>query len=300
MDFGKLTDISGVDFTLPFTPRFTQEVLQANAPKPAQVYVGPPVWSNKEWLGKIYPTAAKEKDFLGHFARQFNTIELNVTHYQVPTAATVTRWREAVPPHFKFCPKWPQEISHERQLTGSEILIQNFVETIQGLGKNLGTTFLQLPPYFGPWKIDVLEKFLTQLPPHFPIAVEFRNEKWFAEPVWNQTLQLLQRLGVGTVVSDVAGRRDVLHQSLTTPALTLRFVGNELHPTDYTRVDAWVQRIKVWLADGLQMAYVFVHCGDNNRAPELTKYWTEQLNRHCGLALQVPHLQPKVIQGSLF
>ena len=303
MDFGKIADVSGVDFTLPPDHPFTTGVL-ANAAREAtahkQIYVGPPVWSNKEWVGKIYPMAAREKDFLYHYARQFNTIELNVTHYQIPDAATVARWRGAVTPEFRFCPKWPQEISHDRQLAGSEALIEVFVNNILELGPNLGTTFLQLPPYFGPWKTDVLEKFLRQLPPKFPIAVEFRNEKWFQEPTWSQTLQLLHNLGAGTVVSDVAGRRDVLHFGLTTPTLTLRFVGNELHPTDYTRADAWVQRLKVAFEKGLQTAYIFVHCGSNNLAPELAKYWIEQLKLHGNLNLETPRIQPKVVQGSLF
>jgi len=303
MDFGKIADISGVDFRLPPNHPFTTGVLadatrEATAQK--QVYVGPPVWSNKEWVGKIYPTAAKEKDFLCHYARQFNTIELNVTHYQMPSAATIARWKEAVTPDFRFCPKWPQEISHERQLTGSELLIQIFTEAVLGLGQNLGTTFLQLPPYFGPWKIDVLEQFLQQLPAKFPIAVEFRHEKWFQEPIWAQTLQMLHNFGVGTVISDVAGRRDVLHMSLTTPTLVLRFVGNELHPTDYTRVDEWVQLLKIELEKGLQTAYIFVHCGQNTYAPELTKYWIEQLNLHCNLSLALPRILPKVVQTSLF
>ena len=86
MDFGKLENIDNVDFTLPFTHKFTTETLASTAPSSKmQVYVGPPIWANKEWVGKIYPSNAKDKDFLYHYTRQFNTIELNVTHYQIPT-----------------------------------------------------------------------------------------------------------------------------------------------------------------------------------------------------------------------
>lgn len=303
MDFGKLTDLSGVDFGLPLDPVFTQNILQNY--KPAQtsqprIYVGLPIWANKEWIGKIYPHSAKEKDFLNHYARQFNTIELNVTHYQTPTPATVQRWREAVTSDFRFCPKWPQEISHERQLADSAPQTEAFLNAMLGLEHNLGTTFLQLAPYFGPWKFDVLEKFLRQIPRDFPLAVEFRNPKWFEEPIWTQTLEMLSSLGVGTVLSDVAGRRDVLHLALSKPTLTLRFVGNELHPTDFSRVDEWVERLKIWLAADLQEVFVFVHCGENLFAPELSKYWIDQLNQQCGLSLEAPVIQPKVVQGNLF
>ncbi|MEZ4905865.1 MAG: DUF72 domain-containing protein [Spirosomataceae bacterium] len=106
-----------------------------------QCFVGPPIWANKQWVGKIYPSNAKEKDFLYYYTRQFNTIELNVTHYQIPNEATVQRWKEAAHKDFRFCPKWPQEISHDRQLIGCEALSQAFTQAVLGLGENLGTTF---------------------------------------------------------------------------------------------------------------------------------------------------------------
>lgn len=301
MDFGKLEDISNVDFTLSPDHPHNKRVLCLPPAASPQIYVGPPIWSNKDWLGKIYPSTAKDKDFLFHFARQFNTIELNVTHYQIPTQTTVQRWVESVEgTGFVFCPKWPQEISHDRQLLSSEVLIENFIQSAWYFGKHLGATFLQLAPYFGPWKMDVLEEFLEQIPVGFPLTIEFRQPKWFEGEAWAEVLELLSRYNVGTVISDVAGRRDVVHMSLTKPVLTLRFVGNDLHSTDYTRVDAWVARIKTWLTNGLQKAYIFVHCGENSHAPELTKYWIEQLNRHCHLQLSPPRIQPKVVQGSLF
>ncbi|WP_428658720.1 DUF72 domain-containing protein [Runella sp.] len=304
MDFGKLEDISKVDFTLPPDHPFTGQVLahfKASPPKSPTCFIGPPIWANKEWVGKIYPTTAKEKDFLFHYTRQFNSIELNVTHYQIPSEATIQRWKEAAAPGFRFCPKWPQTISHEYQLKGVDHLSHEFTTAVLGLGEHLGTTFLQLGPAFDTYQFKTLEHFLKQLPLDFPIAVEFRHPDWFSNnAIWQKTVEMLYELGVGTVMSDVAGRRDVLHMSLTTPTVTLRFVGHELHPTDYTRVDAWVQRLKTWYQQGVQTAYIFVHCGENINAPELTKYWIEQLNKHCGLSLQPPRIQPKVVQGSLF
>ena len=118
--------------------------------------------------------------------------------------------------------------------------------------------------------------------------------------IWTDTCQMLVGMKVGTVITDVAGRRDVVHSTLTTPDLTLRFVGNELHPTDYTRIDEWCKRIITWLEMGMMNAYIFVHCGENKFAPELTKYWIEQLNNLANLDIQVPKISPQVVQGSLF
>lgn len=302
MDFGKLNDISGIDFTLPPDHPSTSLILGKSMHQKAHFFVGPPVWANKDWVGKVYPTSAKDKDFLYHYARQFNTIELNVTHYQIPSQTTIERWRESVSgTNFKFCPKWPQIISHDAQLQKCESQIQEFVESISALKPYLGTTFLQLAPYFIPSQTHVLEEFFKQLPKSFPLAVEFRHPDWFNnEKTWQKTLDLLQKYEVGTVITDVAGRRNVLHQTLTTPTLVLRFVGNELHPTDYKRVDEWVQKIKSWLEKGLENAYIFVHCGENVFAPELSKYWIEQLNQNCNLSLIPPKFLPKIVQGTLF
>ncbi|MEZ4905864.1 MAG: DUF72 domain-containing protein [Spirosomataceae bacterium] len=160
---------------------------------------------------------------------------------------------------------------------------------------------MQLGPYFEPRQQKALARFLQQLPPQFPIAVEFRHPDWFSnQTVWQETLHLLAEAGAGTVISDVAGRRDVLHLSLTNDTLVLRFVGNELHPTDFSRVDAWTQQLKEWFEVGLKTAYIFVHCGENLHAPELTKYWITQLNYQCGFDIPPPRIQPQMIQGSLF
>lgn len=302
MDFGKLQDISGVDFTLPPENPFTASILSSiNTPETPEVYIGPPIWANKDWVGKVYPSNAKEKDFLHYYIRQFNTIELNVTHYQSPTPAMISRWKEEATKGFKFCPKFPQAISHDRQLIGTEALTAEFCHAVLQLGDNLGRTFLQLSPAFEPKQLKTLEKYLKSLPPAFPVSVEFRHEKWFSnKAVWQETCTMLAELGVGTVMSDVSGRRDVLHMSLTNNSLMLRFVGNELHPTDYTRADEWCLKISDWIKRGLRHIYIFIHCGDNKYAPELTSYWIKNLNKNANLRIQEPKITPQVVQGSLF
>jgi uncharacterized protein YecE (DUF72 family) len=303
MDFGKLKDISDVDFTLPPDNPLTAQTLAVVSPKVSRpdLYFGTPIWANKSWAGKIYPSNAKDADFLYHYTRQFNTIELNVTHYQIPTKETIVRWKESATEGFKFCPKFPQIISHDRQLMECELLTEQFCQAVLVLEEHLGMTFLQLSPMFDPRRLKSLENYLKSLPPNFPVSVEFRNSDWFKDAkIWADSCAMLTEMKVGTVISDVAGRRDVLHATLTTPNLMLRFVGNELHPTDYTRINAWCERIKTWLNLGLKSAFIFVHCGDNEFAPELTKYWINKFNTNIGLNLQEPRIIPQVVQGSLF
>ena len=72
-----------------------------------------------------------------------------------------------------------------------------------------------------------------------------------------------------------------MHMRLTTPTAFIRFVGNDLHPTDYIRVDAWIQRIKKWIEQGAEKIYFFMHQNEEINSPEMCKYVIEQLNKHC-------------------
>jgi uncharacterized protein YecE (DUF72 family) len=304
MDFGKLPNISRVDFALPPDHPDTIPVLNrysTGIKQEAKVYIGLPVWVNKAWVGEYYPAGMKEKESLLWYGRQFNTIELNSTHYHIPGPDTIERWRNAVPPGFTFCPKFPQLISHEGPLARSLDLTSTFCEAIAGLEDKLGCSFLQLPPHFGPKQLPDLESFVQYIPESVPLAVELRHPDWFVDNVVSLELfEVLEKYRVSTVLTDVSGRRDVLHMRLTTPTAMVRFVGNGLHPTDYTRIDEWVTRIKVWLDAGLQELYFFVHEPDNTTSPELATYLIDKLNKVCGLDIKPPKKFVQAVQGELF
>lgn len=303
MKFGKVTNLKDIDFSLPKSAPQTLAMLKAQSNnKPAQIFVGCPVWGNKNWVGTLYPKKTPASHYLKHYARQFNTIELNSTHYSVPNADTINKWKTQASPGFRFCPKMPQEISHKLLPTGkAQGFTQVFAQTIGGLDQYLGITFMQLSPYFSPKDVYWLEKYLDEFPQHIPLAVEFRHADWFGQHPFEEVAQILQAHRVATVITDVAGRRDVLHLRLTTPTLVLRFVGNNLAPTDYTRADVWVDQVRQWIQQGLETAYVFIHQPDENEAtPELALYFIRALNKACGLTLQEPKIYRPPVQGSLF
>ena len=145
MDFGKLSSVDKVDFALPSEPRQNTELLATlhKTAKPA-MYLGATGYNMKPWVGQWYPHGAKDKDFLRHYGTQFNTIEHNTTHYRIPDAATVARWKEDTPADFRFCPKIPQTISHARDLGLSGGQIRLFCDVIAGLEEKLGCCFAAL------------------------------------------------------------------------------------------------------------------------------------------------------------
>jgi len=303
MKFGKLTDISQVDFRLPSNHPQTTTLLK-NLPTnntPLQVYIGCTGFSMKEWVGTVYPANAKSKDFLKHYANQFNTIEFNTTHYRIPKPETIQKWKAAVSKHFLFCPKILQTISHSGDLGMSKESLNWFCDSIYRLDDQLGCCFMQMPPYWKPDKLDILEQFLKQFPQELKLAIELRHADWFSTPTaLNQFGKLLQAYNVSTVITDVAGRRDVLHQLLTTETAMIRFVGNGLHPTDYQRIDDWVTRLKEWASLGLKRVYFFMHQPDNLKSPQMIVYLVQQLNSTLGLSLKLPSLDQGHSQISLF
>lgn len=293
MDFGKVPDkeISAIEFRLPPDSAFTNNILgHAQKTELPSFFVGCAKWGRKDWIGKIYPKGTRETQFLDHYVKHFNCIELNATHYQIYDAATIKKWAEkAGEAHFRFCPKIPQVISHYSNLITPDVQVNTdrFLEGITAFGSHLGPVFFQLSERFSPAKKADLYAYLKSLPSDLQFFLELRHPEWFANTVLrDEWLHLLQSLNMGAVITDTSGRRDCAHMELSVPKAFVRFVGNNLHPTDYTRIDEWVHRIKAWVKKGLQELYFFMHQHEEKDSPELCNYVIEQLNKHCQAGLR--------------
>jgi len=304
MEFGHISSPNHVTFQMPPSHPATTRVLAAQG-RPAylqsRIYIGCPTWSNKAWKGTYYPAGVAEKDYLHWYSQQFNVIELNTTYYQIPPPVLLARWREQVNPDFVFCPKLPQVITKNFHLPLAQVLSYKFYEALQDLHEHLGTSFLQMPSSFTTAGLDTLINFLESLPPKWPLALELRHADWFSQPEKTAVIyEVLEALGMATVITDVAGRRDVLHQHLTNSTAFIRFNGYGLITSDYARIDMWVQRLSEWFAMGLENLYFFVHQENINHAPVLANYLIEQLNRTNDFNLKKCELVPQIVQGNLF
>ncbi|MCH2045616.1 MAG: DUF72 domain-containing protein [Saprospiraceae bacterium] len=295
MKFGKLEDISQVDFSLPNDPKLTEEKLEELQKKSTQnnsfqIYYGATGWGMKEWVGTYYPTGTSAPQYLQEYTKQFSSIELNTTHYRIPSEKQIKDWYTKSSSTFKFAPKLPQMISHSKDLGMSTDRLAQFCEVILGLKEKLGICFMQLPPYFNPTQLDVLDQFLIRYPTEsIPLAIEFRQEAWFGFEEHTKALfQLLEYYNVTPVITDVAGRRDVLHMLLTNDSVVVRFVGNGLVPSDYERVDQWCIRLKKWVESGVTQVYFLLHQPDNLRTPEITSYFVHKINQTLNLSLKAP------------
>jgi len=297
MKFGRLENIESIDFSLLPDHPGIKKILGGKRCENIGAYVGSVVWADESLAKKIYPERAGSKNYVKYYGKQFNTIELNATHYRVPDKETVKRWADAVPEGFKFCPKVHESISHTQNITQSIELAQNFNDTIQVFGNKLGTSFLQLPPSFNTKGLNYLLDFLDRNPIR-KLAIELRHESWFEEG--KEELKTLcnyfYKNNISLVITDVSGRRDVLHQRLTNKTAFIRFVANDLHPTDYIRMNEWVQRINEWIQQGLEEFYFFMHSPDKGLTADLAVYFINRINKVAGLKMKVPKI--KTNEGS--
>ncbi|MBS7563488.1 DUF72 domain-containing protein [Mucilaginibacter sp. Bleaf8] len=304
MEFGKvpISNLATTDFTLPPDPELTTATLRAaKLQGELKVHVGCSSWGQKVWKGNLFPAKIKDADFLAEYVKHFNFIELNATHYRMWEPDAICKWRDkaAGNPDFKFSPKFNQIISHVRRLKGADEITTAFYESMLAFEEKLGPMFLQLNENFSPNSFTELKAYLQSLPHDIPVFTELRHKDWFAQPaIREDVFELMHNLHIGAIITDTAGRRDVVHMYLPTPHAYIRFVGNALHPTDYLRIDAWVERIKQWADLGLQSLYVGMHQSDERTAPVLCDYLIQRLNQELGLQVARPKLLP--VNGTLF
>lgn len=292
MDFGKVSvqELDQVDFRLPADPAFNKAVLKGSPLKNPKIYIGCAKWGRTEWVGKIYPPKTKEKDFLEHYVQHYNSIELNATHYKIYDEAGIKKWADkAGKKDFLFCPKMYQGVTHRGSLTGKDFITSEFLRGILAFEKKLGPIFIQVSELFSPKRKEELFSFLKSLPTDLQFFMELRHPSWFDNEAISQELfGTLREMKIGAVITDAAGRRDCAHMYLPINKAFIRYVGNSLHKTDYTRIDEWVERIKYWLDKGLKELYFFMHMHDEATSPELTVYLVDKLNKECGLSLEKP------------
>jgi uncharacterized protein YecE (DUF72 family) len=134
------------------------------------------------------------------------------------------------------------------------------------------------------------------LPTSLKLFVEVRHPDWFSSTEIEWLVDLLHPLEKGLIITDVAGRRDACHMHLSTAKTMIRFVANNLHRTDHTRVDDWIKRMAFWIENGLQELYFIIHMPNEKHSPELAGYLIDGLNAACGLSLK----KPVIVQQELF
>ena len=179
--------------------------------------VGCSGWQYRDWRGLVYPAELRARDWFDHYARLFDTVELNNTFYRLPSTSAVDGWRERAPDGFLYALKLGQFGSHRMKLRDASTWLPNHLDRAVRLGPHLGPTLVQLPPR---WRRNVerLDEFLTVAPRAQRWAIELREPSWLHDEVY----AVLARHGAALCVHDLLPGIPLL---LTTGWTYVRFHG---------------------------------------------------------------------------
>jgi uncharacterized protein YecE (DUF72 family) len=189
-------------------------------PPETGLYLGTSGWSYADWEGSLYPVALPSASRLAEYVKHFATVEIDSTFYGTPRRSAVEKWREIVPEGFLFAAKFPQEVTHEKNLVDTRREAETFVHTMQALEDRLGPLLLQLPPSFTVEGMGVLEDFLSTLPQGPRYAVEVRHRSWLGSDL----PALLREQGVALTLVDYP--RMPRMEEATTDFAYIRWLGN--------------------------------------------------------------------------
>jgi uncharacterized protein YecE (DUF72 family) len=161
-----------------------------DAPVHPRLHLGTSSFSHPSWVGPFYAAGTKPSDYLAHYGRRYETVEIDATFYRIPSAAQVRSWAAKVPDGFHIAAKVPQVITHEKLLVGAEAELRAFLDAMAEAGEKLGPLLFQFP-YFrrdafrsvAPF-LERLEPVLASLPRDRRFAVEIRNKTWLGEPLF--------------------------------------------------------------------------------------------------------------------
>lgn len=300
MKYGFLDDVSQVNFNLPNDSQHM--VLPGKNESSPKFHIGCSVWSDKDYVGNFFPEKTPQKNFLKEYAKQFNTVEVNATRYGVPAPKTMETWKNAVGDDFKLSFKVPQIISQRKELLSKDVLdrLDQYILAIDKMDSTAGTSFMLMQNNFSIERIQELEKFLQHLPTEQEYALEIRNPEFNSS---KELFELLNQYNIANVITDTAGRRDIIHQMNSNKTAYIRFVGNGLVATDYQRIDAWIDKLNDWTNQGIENVYFLIHQPNQKRhfSALLVKYMIDQLNKKfSNLDLFSPIDYSKTGQKSLF
>jgi uncharacterized protein YecE (DUF72 family) len=232
--------------------------LASNGANMPIVHIGTSGWHYPHWQGRFYPSALPASAWLGYYARQFDSVEINVSFYRLPSLAAARAWREQTPPGFRFALKASRYITHMKKLRAPHRSLRAFLAVARALGPKCGPLLFQLPPR---WRCNPsrLAAFLRALPKNRACAFEFRDPSWHTPEVY----ALLRRHNAAFCIYELAGFESP--HVLTADITYVRLHGPAAYAYGGSYPDAalaaWAGEIRSW--QKLKHVYVFF---DNDEA----------------------------------
>jgi uncharacterized protein YecE (DUF72 family) len=144
-------------------------------------FLGTQGFSYSDWEGQFYPVGMPSSNYLAHYSRYFNAVEIDASFYGAPRRNTIENWYAVTPRGFKFCLKTPARITHQKRLIEAQDEMQEFLYNIRFLEEKLGIILIQLSPAFHFDQFPILMNFLNGLSKDLNFAIEFRHPSWYRQ-----------------------------------------------------------------------------------------------------------------------
>ncbi|HEX8577300.1 MAG TPA: DUF72 domain-containing protein [Flavobacterium sp.] len=153
--------------------------------KNQHIHIGCSSFYNTYWKTIFYPEELPRKEWFHYYCQHFSTYELNATFYRFPTLKSLQNWYNKTPDDFIFSVKAPKQITHLKKFVECSQEIKDFYEICQeGFREKLGCILFQLPPSFN-YSEERLSLIVDSMNPGFKNVIEFRNETWWDQNVYN-------------------------------------------------------------------------------------------------------------------
>jgi uncharacterized protein YecE (DUF72 family) len=216
------------------------------------IRIGTSGWHYDHWRGRFYPEKLPKNRWLEHYARHFDTVEINNTFYHLPKEHTVVNWHDTAPAHFLYAVKASRYITHVKKLNDPSESLDRFFGLADLLKRRLGPILYQLPPNLHK-DLDKLNDFILALPRRSRAVFEFRHTSWYDD----ETFDLLNRRRVAFCVHDMAQKASP--RVVTGEKVYVRFHGTTgRYGGNYT--DAMLAEWADWLivqAKSVKAIYVY-------------------------------------------
>jgi uncharacterized protein YecE (DUF72 family) len=148
-------------------------------------------WQYPEWKRKFYPKDLPTSHWFEYYASQFNTVEINYSHYHNITEKNLQKWYQQAPTHFRYSIKVHRLMTHYKRMHNTKNLLRIFYKKLDILGEKLGCVLFQFPKHFT-YTEKNLQNILSQLDLKKTNVVEFRHDSWWREDV----IKIFQQTGV--------------------------------------------------------------------------------------------------------
>ncbi|MFP3904676.1 MAG: DUF72 domain-containing protein [Armatimonadota bacterium] len=210
--------------------------------------VGTAGYQYDHWAGVFYPEDIAKDEWFGHYAKHFDTCEINNTFYGLPEISTFDDWYDRAPEGFLYVLKFSRYGSHMKKLKDPQGTINTFMERATHLHEKLGPILLQLPPN---WYADPgrLNSFLAETPSDTRWAVEFRDPGWLCDEIYEILREHRAALCIHDKIEDHP-------RQITADWIYVRFHGGPDGCYSPQALSASAQHIQDYLSDGLDV-YAF-------------------------------------------